>query len=161
MNGRFVNRPYEGNEGRGQSSPQVDKWDMSHPSRRGRVSVPRPFGKCRGLHRTKAPSDEGKRSAVAVVNGCPGDSQSRDRAARRRLDFAKQKPGGENNLQFSLPPPALRAATSLIRGRHWLGANPEEGMGCGGDREVSGGHWPPVIYDHHRMRMKGIWLFLS
>ena len=31
------------------------------------------------------PSDEGKRSAVAVVNGCPGDSQSRDRAARRRL----------------------------------------------------------------------------
>ena len=63
------------------------------------------------LHRTKAPSDEGKRSAVAVVNGCPVDSQSRDRAARRR---------------------------------HWLGANPEEGMGCGGDREVSGGQWPPA-----------------
>ena len=28
---------------------------------------------------------EGKRSAVAVVNGCPVDSQSRDRIARRQL----------------------------------------------------------------------------
>ena len=145
---------------------------------RGRVS--RPFFHCDppraalralvrnedSLHRTKAPSDEGKRSAVAVVNGCPVDSQSRDRAVRRRLDFAKQKTGGENNLIFSLPPSALRAATSLIRGRLWLGANPGEGLGCGGDREVSGGqwpplqtvspipcrggHWPPEIYDHYR-----------
>ena len=32
-----------------------------------------------------APSDEGKRSAVAVVNDSPVDCQSRDRAARRRL----------------------------------------------------------------------------
>ena len=35
--------------------------------------------------RPKAPSDEGKRSAVAVVNGCPVDSQSRDRARRSEL----------------------------------------------------------------------------
>ena len=33
----------------------------------------------------KPPSDEGKRSAVAVVNDSPVDCQSRDRAARRRL----------------------------------------------------------------------------
>ena len=130
---RSATRPYEGNEVRGQSSPQVDKWDMVVLFVGDGSPVPRPFGKCRGLHRTKAPSDEGKRSAVAVVNGCPVDSQSRDRAVRRRLDFAKQKTGGENNLIFSLPPSALRAATSLIRGRHWLGANPVEQVGLAGD----------------------------
>jgi len=32
-----------------------------------------------------APSDEGKRSAVAVVNDSPVDCQSRDWIARRRL----------------------------------------------------------------------------
>ena len=33
----------------------------------------------------KAPSDEGKRSAVAVVNASPVDWQSRDRARRSEL----------------------------------------------------------------------------
>ena len=40
------------------------------------------------------PSDEGKRSAVAVVNDSPVDCQSRDRAARRRLS-AKLTEGWE------------------------------------------------------------------
>jgi len=47
-----------------------------------------------------APSDEGKRSAVAVVNGCPVDSQSRDRAARRRLS-AEQADWGREDLKSS------------------------------------------------------------
>jgi len=46
------------------------------------------------LHRTsKAPSDEGKRSAVAVVNDSPVDCQSRDRIARRQL--SAKLTGGE------------------------------------------------------------------
>ena len=35
------------------------------------------------------------------------------------------------SVRQAIPPSVLRAATSLIRGKHWLGANPEDGMGCG------------------------------
>ena len=53
----------------------------------------------------KAPSDEGKRSAVAVVNDSPVGCQSRDRAARRRLSPLSGDWGREQT--FSLPPPSL------------------------------------------------------
>ena len=43
----------------------------------------------------KAPSDEGKRSAVAVVNDSPVDCQSRDRVARKQL--AAKLIGGEKD----------------------------------------------------------------
>ena len=61
----------------------------------------------------------------------------------RGLDFAKQKTGGENNLQFSLLPSALRAATSLIRGRLGCGANPGE-ESWGGDIEGPSGRPVPT-----------------
>jgi len=52
--------------------------------------------------RTKAPSDEGKQSAVAVVNDSPVDCQSRDRIARRQLS-AEQADWGREKGRFLLP----------------------------------------------------------
>jgi len=50
----------------------------------------------------RAPSDEGKRSAVAVVNDSPVDCQSRDRIARRQL--SAKLTGGEKKLPFFTTP---------------------------------------------------------
>ncbi len=58
-------------------------------------------------------SDEGKRSAVAVVNDSPVGCQSRDRARRSELAFAKHKPEGKNDY----PSVTAYAATApLTRG---------------------------------------------
>ena len=72
------------------SSPQVDEWDMVVLFVGDGSPVLTPCG----LHRTKAPSDGGKRSAVAVVNGCPVDSQSRDRADKQAAGFCEAKDWG-------------------------------------------------------------------
>ncbi|MBR2896736.1 MAG: hypothetical protein IKC04_02465, partial [Oscillospiraceae bacterium] len=50
------------------------------------IRLPQAVSKsARSATRKKAPSDEGKRSVVAVVNDSPVDCQSRDRIARRQL----------------------------------------------------------------------------
>jgi len=51
--------------------------------------------------RTKAPSDEGKQSAVAVVNDSPVDCQSRDRIARRQLSAEQADWGREKALCYN------------------------------------------------------------
>ena len=84
----------------------------------------------------------------------------------RRRDIARANGAGN-------PPPTKgrrRHRKDRPGGRSLRGAG--DGMGCGGDREVSGGHrpplqtvspipcrgglWPPVTYDHHRRRMNEI-----
>jgi hypothetical protein len=60
-----------------------------------RCGFPRQFAHWLGMtEEIWPPCLKDKRSAVAVVNDSPVGRQSRDRAARRRLDFAKQKTGG-------------------------------------------------------------------
>ena len=55
--------------------------------------IGRIFAYCFDVVASKAPFDEGKRSAVAVVNDSPVDCQSRDRIARRQL--SAKLTGGE------------------------------------------------------------------
>ena len=77
------------------------------------------------MHMPKAPSDEGKRSTVAVVNDSPVGCQSRNRAARRRLDFCVAKRLGERIFLFLFlslrlrltanPPPSSEGGFPLRR----------------------------------------------
>ena len=61
------------------------KGNRYFPNPLGNVTAAKNIIDSTGAAAPKAPSDEGKRSAVAVVNGCPVDSQSRDRARRSEL----------------------------------------------------------------------------
>ena len=99
------------------------------------VPLKAPSGRVRTA--PKAPSDEGKRSAVAVVNDSPVDCQSRDRAARRRW-IRRRRRRRERNKKRTIgrthigiytvlnesfppqPPPSPLEYIQYSRGHRWL-----------------------------------------